>query len=91
MTFWFRMKLARAYILGWLTNGEPIYIRDSLNTHIKLARWKYDPWTETKTLVTTYGRNEHSLNDNGQVDDYSSIKWMYVSKSKRTMQKLKNG
>ena len=87
MTLRFRFHLGLVYIWGFLTNQIPIYYRDSTDTYIRLAKWKYDPWTDTKTLITIHN-GERVLRPDGIVDNYSSTKWMYVNKSRRTMQKL---
>ena len=87
MTLQFRLRLAWVYIWGFLTRGTPIYFRDHNDTYIKLARWKYDPWTDTRTLVTKH-LGERELHPNGTVDNYSSTKWRYVNKNLRTIQTL---
>lgn len=90
MTLQFRLHLAAIYVWGFLSNGIPIYYRDSIGTRIALARWKYDPWTDTKALVTNHQGSKLVLHPDGKVGDYSSTKWMYVNKSRRTMQKLQH-
>lgn len=90
MTFRFRLQLIWTYVLGFITNRDPVYIRYNEETYIRLARWKYDPWTDTKTLIVKHGHSTHALSPNGKLDDYNSMKWRYVSKSKNTLQKLQN-
>ena len=91
MTMGFKLRLAWIYICGFLTGGTPIYYRDNSNkeTYIKLAKWKYDPWTDTKTFVTKH-HGERILQSDGSVDNYGSVKWRYVNKSLRTLQNLQH-
>lgn len=84
----FRLYLASVYAWALISSGIPIYYRDGSHTYIRLARWKYDPWTDTKKLVINHKGSERVLKPDGKFEDYSSAKWMYVNRSRRTMQKL---
>lgn len=92
MTLHFRLKLIAYYIWSFFINGTPIYYRseNDNDTYIRIARWRYDPWTDVKTLVTSHHGVERELNLNGTVGKFDSVKWMYVNKSRRTMQKLRH-
>lgn len=90
MTLHFRLRLACVYAWGFISGGVPIYYRDSKETYIRLARVKYDPWNETQTLTTNHHGCKRRLNQDGTADEFGTTKWMYVNKSRRTMQKLQN-
>jgi hypothetical protein len=91
MTLQWRLYVWWCFIWGFLSNGYPVYYRDRHDTFIRIARYKYDPWTDTRTLVIKLHGIVCILQENGKVDDNDGHRWMYVNKSRRTMQKLKHG
>jgi hypothetical protein len=92
MTLQWRLYVWWSFIWGFLSNGTPVYYRTRLHaTFIRIARYKYDPWTDTKTLVIKLHSVERVLQDDGKADGSDEDRWMYVNKSRRTMQKLQHG
>ena len=89
MTLKFKLMLGVAYSWGFLTNRDPIYVRDSSETVLTFVGKRYDPWTESVSLTASIPRRGVcKLNEDGTISDYSFMRWMYVNKSRRTMQKL---
>ena len=89
MTLKYKIKLAMAYTWGFLTNREPIYVRDSGKTFLVFAEKHYDPWTNVMSLRTSIPyKGVCELNEDGSVIDYNYVRWMYVKPNLRTQQKL---
>lgn len=88
----FKIKLAMAYTWGFLTNRDPIYVRDSSDTILTFVSKHYDPWTNTLSLKASIPRRGLcELKENGTVTDYNFLRWMYVNPSLRMQQKLTHG
>jgi len=81
-----------AYTWGFLTNREPIYVRESDKTSLVFAGKYYDPWTNVMSLRASIPlRGVCELKEDGSIKDYSFLRWMYVKPGLRMQQKLTHG